>query len=863
MKKKPVKSPPKWADRFLAWYCNPKLLEQIQGDVHELYYWRIKEKGESKARRSFIWDVLRLFKWSNIKRSNKSQNRNNMGIFKNYFKIGLRNLWKQRMPSAINIIGLSLAIGCSIVAFKFVEYNYVKDDFHENKDDLFLVTHWEELESNKGRNGGTDNQLVGEILKSVPGIKASTRYNYQQPEVRYGNKTKYEAALFVDEAFMDMFSFDLLYGNPNTLYNEGEIIIDESTSISLFGDANPVGEKVDLKIRENWKTFTIGAVYRDKPNNSSIQINMLVNYVHFEQEFKDRDTWNTRLFIQREEGVEPARLLSAMDQLLPVYNKDNEETAIIYFELEPLSTMANNSYEMMNGVGSGPSMAPIITLSAIGVFMLILSTLNYVNISLAMIMKRLKEIGIRKVIGSKRKQLVTQFLIENFLLCAFSMFLGVLLAHSFFLPGFNEIAGGDFKLDLWSHLNFWYFLIGLLLFITLASGLYPAIVASSYKPISILRKAPQKSGKRWLSNIFLTFQMILAMITVVTAIMFVHTNRVNESMDWGYDQYDKLVMGIPGEEYRDAYRDVLEAEPNVARYAGTRSNIGQDLNGVQFQNGEVKSYAELFQVGRNYPELLGLSLVAGRMFDPSLESDLDRKLVVNESFLEQYQLEFNADGVQILQDSVEYTIIGVVEDYHYMDPGQKIRGAALKAIPANEFTSYLVKMNEGNIFDQRDKLQSQLQELVEEKTVYVGIQELIFEGFYEEMKGIRNIMLFTASVSILLAAMGLYGLVSINVSSQIKDFGIRKVLGASGMNLTSTVAKKFRFVLLFAILIGCPVAVLLVDMLINDIYAYAPNIGAGPLSIAVLILLLVTFFTLNLQIRRVKRMNPAQTLRTE
>jgi ABC-type antimicrobial peptide transport system permease subunit len=403
----------------------------------------------------------------------------------------------------------------------------------------------------------------------------------------------------------------------------------------------------------------------------------------------------------------------------------------------------------------------------------------------------------------------------------------------------------------------------LLLFITLASGLYPAVVASSYKPISILRKATQKSGRRWLSNIFLTFQMILAMITVVTAIMFVHTNRVNESMDWGYDQYDKLVMGIPGEEYRDAYRDVLEAEPNIARYAGTRSNIGQDLNGVQFQNGEVKSYAELFQVGRNYPELLGLSLVAGRMFDPSLESDLDRKLVVNESFLEQYQLEFNADGVQVLQDSAEYTIIGVVEDYHYMDPGQKIRGAAMKAISARDFTSYLVEMNDGNIFDQRDKLQSQLQELVEEKTVYVGIQELIFEGFYEEMKGIRNIMLFTASVSILLAAMGLYGFVSINVSSQIKDFGIRKVLGASGMNLTSTVAKKFRFVLLFAILIGCPVAVLLVDMLINDIYAYAPNIGAGPLSIAVLILLLVTFFTLNLQIRRVKRMNPAQTLRTE
>jgi len=863
---KPSKyNPPQWADRFLMFFCNPKLLEQLQGDVYELFYWRLDEKGYKKAKWSFVWDVIRLFRWSNIRRTKKSgQKLNQIAMFKNYFKIGLRNLWKQRMPSAINIIGLSIAIGCSIVVFKFVEHNYVKDNFHENKEDVFLVTHWEELESNKGRNGATDNQLTREILNSVPGIKASTRYNTRQLEVRVDKRIINEFVFFTDPDYLDIFTFQLLDGNPRSLNSADQVVLDESTAKRFFGDQTAIDKKIEVKIGEQWKMFTVGAVYKDRPHNGSLQLSVLVNYEHFVQSVAaGRESWNTNFFIHRQEGVEIAGLIEAMDKLLPLYNKDNEDQAYTRFELEPLTTMANNAYEMQNSVGQGPNMAPILTISAIGIFMLLLSILNYVNISLAMVMKRLKEIGVRKVIGSNRKQLILQFIVENFLLCLFSIFLGMLLAQGLFLPGFNSIAGFSFELDLLHHRNFQSFLLGLLLFVTLASGLYPAMVASSYKAISILRKSNQRSGNRLLSHIFLTFQMVLAMVTIVAAVMFVYTNRVNESMDWGYDQYNKLVIGIPGEEYRDSYRDVLEANPNIKQYAGTASLIGQSLYGVQFQNEEVKTYAELFSVGANYPEVIGLKVLQGRLFDHNLDSDLDRKLIVNESFLDQLQLDFDPDGTIIRQDTVEYTIIGVVEDYFYFEPGQKIRGAAMRAVPVSQYTAYMAEMVDGDIFEQRDELQETLQELVEEKTVYVGIQEMMFDSFYDDMRGIRNIMLFTASVSILLAAMGLYGLVNINVTSQIKDFGIRKVLGASGFNLASTVLKRFRFVLLIAILIGCPVSVFLISKLINDIYAYAPGIGAGPLSLAVGILLTVAFLTLNIQIRRVRKMNPVETLRTE
>jgi ABC-type antimicrobial peptide transport system permease subunit len=866
MSKRFKHSPPRWADWFLGLFCNPDLLEQLQGDVHELFYWRVEEKGYSHAKWSFIWDVIRLFRWSNIRRTRKQgQKLNQIGMFKNYFKIGVRNLWKQRMPSAINIIGLSIAVGCSIVAFKFVEFSYVKDNFHKNKEDLFLVTHWEELESNKGRNGAINNELTREILESVPGIKASTRYNRLQLEVRVNKHITYNLTHFVDPAYLEMFTFELQAGNPKTLNSADQVVIDESTAIRLFGEQSALDQSIELKIGEEWKVFSVGAVYKDKPHNGSLQLGILVNYQHFEQHLSKlgQDDWSTNFFIQRQAGTQPELLLESMDKLLPIYNKDNEDGAYSNFELEPITTMANNAYKMSNSIGSAPNKAPILTLSAIAVFMLLLSTLNYVNISLAMIMKRLKEIGVRKVVGSPRRQLIIQFLCENLLLCLLSMFVGLLLAQGLFLPGFNEIAGVSFQLNLLSHQNFLMFLAALLLFISLASGLYPAVVASSYRPISILRKATQRGGRRILSSVFLTFQMILAMVTIVAAVMFVYANQVNESIEWGYDQHNKLVIGIPESDYRDAFRDVLLADPSVEVIAGTRSNIGQSLNGVQFKNGEVKTYAELFEVGRNYPEVLGLKLVEGRLFDENLESDFRKMLIVNQSFLEDLQLTFDPDGTTVVQDSVEYSIIGVVEDYHYWNPGMEIRGAAMRAIPANLYTSYLVEMREGNIFEHRGRLEEKLQAMVEEKSVYVGVQELMFEGFYDETRGIGNIMIFTASIAILLAAMGLYGLVSINISSQIKDYGIRKVLGASSFNLAKAIVLKFRFVLLLAILVGCPLAVLLVGALVDNVYAYAPGIGVGPLAVAVFILLSVTLFTFNLQIRRVRNMNPAETLRTE
>lgn len=862
---KPFKnSPPKWADKFLMFFCNPRLLEQLQGDVYELFYWRLEEKGYKKAKRSFVWDVIRLFRWSNIKRKSKPQKTNNMGIIKNYFKVGLRNLWKQRLPSTINVLGLSIALACSIVAFKFIEESYNKDFMHEHKDDTFLVTHWEELESNTGRNGKTDNQLTREIIESVPGIEKTTRYHYYNAGTKVNGRETTTFSLFVDEDYLDIFTFQLVAGNINALSQPDQIVISEDAAQRFFGQSLGLDEEIELKIGNEWKVFTVGAVLKSRTRSSSLQNYLLVNYIHMDQALKrTRETWDVNFFIQRQKGVDEQQLVTAMNELLPLHNKDNDVNPYTYFELEPLPTMARHSNEMMGGIGTAPQKAPNLLLIAIAGFMFILATFNYINISLAMVMKRFKEIGIRKVVGGQRRQLISQFLIENFLLCAFSLLLGVLLSGSMLLPAFNEISGASLELDIFKHHNFWLFLLLVLGFITLVSGIYPALVASAYRPTNILNRTASTKTNKGLSAFFLSFQMVLALITIVAAVMFVHTNRVNEARDWGYDQYNKLMVNIPDSVFQEPFRDFLEADPNVLKVAGTKSYVGRELNGVQFKNGEKATYAELFNVGVNYPQLLGLRLKEGRFFDENLDSDLENALVVNESFLDALSLTFDPDGTFIDQDSLSYRVVGVVEDYFYWAPDMKIRGAAMRAVPSSEYGFYLVEMREGNILAQRDIIQKQLRDMADEEMFGVSIQSQIFDGHFEDAKGIRNVMLFTAIIAIIIASMGLYGLVNINISNHIKSYGIRKVLGASGFELGTSILKKYRYVFLFAILIGCSVSVLLIGGLLGNIYAYYPKIGFGPLAISVMILLGVSYLTINMHIQKVRKINPAETLRTE
>ncbi len=854
--------PPKWPDRFLGWYCSDRVREQVQGDAHELFYWRLEDKGLNRARRAFAWDVVRLFKWSNIKRTNY-QKLNNIAMFKNYLKIGLRNLWKQKMPSTINIIGLSLAVGCCLVSFKWIEANLVKDQFHERAEDTYLITPTRKSEDgNKIRYGKVAMAAADMVAEEVPGVEFVNRYAFGYGQVKVKNARFGNTFIFTDPTFFDVFSYKIIHGDKTALNDPRSVVLSESNALAFFGDEYPIGQELSLKINGEEKFFEVSAVIENAPDNSSMKPGLLLNF-SFLEDFADPLTKTAFTFIVLNESVDPASLTASLDRIREKKNALTPKTPYESISLEPLVTMAKNGEDIANGFGGRPPMAPFILLTCIGAFMLLLATFNYVNIATVMAMKRVKEIGVRKVIGGRRQQLIVQFLVENLLLCTLALAVGCLLASAFFIPWFNSIAGGDLSLDLLGHRNLWWFLAILLGFITLVSGGYPAFYISSFKPVAIFRGSSEKGSKRRLTGALLTFQMVLAVITIVAGIMFVQTNRVNESRDWGYDQHDKLVLYIPtGQTYQTLSAELLKM-PNVEDVAGSRGVLGQSINYKKVDHNGNRIFAHIHRSNENFPELMKVQLKEGALFNKDAPTQNQKSLLVNETFMNRLQLTWE-EGQTVVMDSTNFSIVGVVEDFHFSNFNEVIQPAAFHVAADSLLTNMTLQVRKGTSLEMKEKIENTLSELDPEKNRYtVGFQNAVFDEHFKEMKGISNIMLFTASLAILLSAMGLFGLVSLSISSRQKDFSIKKVLGASLRQLSADIYKRFILILSLAIIIGGTVSVFLIGMLLDSAYGYHENIGVVPLSLAGIILLSVAAITINTQVRNVRRMNLADTLRSE
>lgn len=850
--------PPKWANRFLAWYCNSELLEQLQGDVHELFYWRLAEKGHSAAKRQFIWDVLRLFKWSNIKRKKrKTQNFNNMGMIKNYFKIGLRNLWKQRMPSTINIIGLSLAIGCCLVAFKWIEQVFVSDSFHSKSDQIFLLTPTKMVDGDQKRLGYIPSDWSEEFGLDASGVKDKTRVSYGTPMVKSGKIDWPELVTYVDAGYFRMFDFKMIYGSGESINDLGSVIMSESQAEVYFGQEFPLGKQIMI----NQKTYVVSAIIADAPKNTSLRHGILLNHKIKEQEYDK--LFRSWVFVEIDESSRTAVEL-AFNQVMGQYNDTHEDNPYTSIEFESLNTMAHNSLEVSGGLGSPVPIEPVILLACIGGFMLTLATFNYINVSISMAMKRMKEIGVRKVIGSKKRQLITQFLVENLLLIVVAVAIGLLLAAAYFLPGFNQISGSNLEMNMLAHGNLWIFLLVLILFITVASGAYPAFYVASFKPVNIFRGNQNTKSKRRFTGVLLSFQMTLAIVTIMAAVMFVYTNKVQQKADWGYTHQDKWGMRYLPSLPKSAIDEAILALPEVQSISRTVDVIGDTWQDQSTYLPDGRSFeTAYFEVSNNYLDHLGIELVAGRYFSAELTSENDKSVIVNERFMKTHQGNFEPNMI-VNFDSTEYRVVGVVKDFHYRPFNTDIIPAIFIKKPDSLQQSVSIKVNTTDMASLRLKFEEILEELAPDDRHIIYAYSEVFDSYFEETKGMQDIMVFVATLAILLSSMGLYGLVSVSVSSRMKDFGIKKILGASGFELSKDVYKRFAWIIGIAIVLGGTISVFLIGVLLESLYSgNQQQIGILPLLFGGFILASVAYITIYTQIFQVKRMNPASTLRVE
>ena len=788
-------------------------------------------------------------------------------MVKNYLKLALRNLAKNKMVSFINIFGLSAAVGVSIVVFTFIKFEMGMDKHHTNRENIFLVMNIVERDGSE-QIWGDSPVPIGAMLKAdYPQIEAMTRIANKSMVFKYEDQVFNEYTRFVDPAFMTMFTFPVKYGDINALEDKTRIIISSKISEKYFGDKNPVGEQVIINYGEDRVgTYIIGAVAEKFPVSSSFSFAILSNWQNKVDLFQKEDPGNwqsfiTATFIQLRNVEDKATIEAGMSKYVSLQNQVEEDWPAISYPLEPFATLSQEAYNYMGVITNGEDPTGRIVLTTIAGFLLVLASFNYMNISIVSATKRLKEIGLRKSIGSSKGQLVKQFLLENLVLTVFALILGTLLGKFLFMPWFDGLFGIGLEVNLTKSFDIWLFFLGMLILLGFASGAYPAFYISSFRPVDIFRGSLRLAGKNRFTKVFLTFQFVLSLLAIICGIIFIQNVEYQNNQDWGYDKEQVYVLQVPdGDSYRMLKNEVAQ-NPNVLSVTGSINHVGRSFRLAVIDKDDKKYEVRRLDVGADYIEAMGLHLKDGRDFNHELKTD-EQSVIVNETFVNNIGWENIIDNT-FTYDSAEYSIIGIVEDYHYASFWQKIEPAMLIMVPDDDYRFVLAKISSGKATETTAYFEKVWKEAMPDHPFTGFFQDTVFDNYFNQIAGHSKLMGFTATLAIILSCLGLFGLVSLNVEAKKKDFSIRKVLGAGSLDMAKSVNQQYIWILLIATIIGAPLSYYIMGMFMDNVYEYHIPIYFTSIASGILAIFVIAFITVSALVVKVVRDNPVDALRTE
>ncbi len=519
---------------------------------------------------------------------------------------------------------------------------------------------------------------------------------------------------------------------------------------------------------------------------------------------------------------------------------------------------------MRGSISNGSSLSDIILLASLGLILLALACFNYMNIAIAAAARRLKEIGIRKAAGGSRSQLIGQFLCENVVLCLLALLLGLLLAHTVFFPGFLRIIGEtEFSLtDFFDNPRLWIFFLSVLLVTGLGAGAYPAFYISRFQTVAILRGKQKLAGNTPFIRTILTLQVGLSFILVLFGVVVTLDGAYQRSIDWGYNQEQTLVVPLDEPAQYARLKDELSRHPNVVQVAGSVHHIGRGTAQAMIEVATKNYTVARLDVGPDYVETLRLRLRDGRSFDPNLPTDREAAVLVNETLVRHLGWQ-EAVGQQIRYGEIVYTVIGVVEDFHYAAFSTAIEPTLLRLAAEDAFAYLAARVQPGTALQTADDLQA-VWKTVAPGTPYNGFfQDDVFDSFWQGRAKSQQIFSSIAFVALLLTCMGLFGLVSLNITRRMKELSIRKVLGASLWHIVHQISRELILVLLVAMAFAVPASYLLLKALYDAAGGYHVPLGPPPVDVTFVGVVFTALLTVATHVYRAATANPVVALRDE
>lgn len=856
---------PALAHAFFKWYCKRHRYEELHGDLEEFFYERLAESGTTRARFCYWRDVIRCcqpYAW----KKPKIYTNTNVIMFKNYFKTALRSALRNPLSSFINIFGLSVAIGICIVVYAFMKADADIDRFHENKDRVFLATFNADRNGNLEEYGFTPAPLAKMLEQDQPHIEKVTRIKNSNVVVKFGDNVFYELVKKVDPEYLEMFTFPLKWGDPASLKDVNSVILSEAASIKYFGEENPLGQEILMKFnRGEKKIFKVTGVAERFPEARIIDFDFLINFENARLDnpgFDSRD-WQDYVaatLIQLDDPAAIGDVAAGMDKYKALQNPLESDWAISSFNFHSIHDLHYSSANIVNGISMDTTSAGRLVLPIIGLLMMALACFNYINMAIASATKRLKEIGVRKVIGANKSRVIVQFLAENIFMTLFALLIGVILSATIFIPWFGGISGIQMNLSPQDS-TLWAFLVSLLLFTGIISGAYPALYISRFQAVQIFKGSTRFGKQNPLTKVFLAFQLVLACITITGAITFMQNTQYQATRSWGYNQAETLYATVPNGQAHNQLAAVMSQNPDIKAMSGTTHHLGRGYSQAIVHVPDRKyEVIEMF-VSPEYFETMGLPLKEGRTFEKATQSD-QQAIVVNETFVRGLGLSQPVDHIVTI-DSTRFQIVGVVKDVHAYNFGNPIRPTMFRVAVKDNYYFLTMRVRAGQQTKVLNDLKAEWLELHPEEPFLGGLQEDVWPGYFERVESYERFNKAIAMVAVLLAGLGLYGLVSLNVSGRLREFSIRKVLGANHKHIAKTITRHYLVFTIIALLIGAPVSYMLVEAELGLLFAYSMPMNFTGVITAVLVLVGVLVLVIGTRVFKVSRSNPVNGLRVE
>ncbi|MBK9565564.1 MAG: ABC transporter permease [Saprospiraceae bacterium] len=789
----------------------------------------------------------------------------------NHIKIAWRNIVKSPLYSFINISGLALGLALCMLITLFIKDELSFDKYMTKKMEIYRLVVEEKSPEGEINKFGQTGWVHGPAFRQqVPAITNMVRYYQQHYPTKFKEDIVRQSVFLVDSTYFKMFDSDFIDGSPNkALHDPQSIVITKSVSEKYFNTTASVGKTIQMDFEGEFQNFIVTGVIENLPVNSSMQAEV---FMPIHKSKNSDDQWinfyiNT--FFEIPEGTNVANVEKQFAAIFATDAKEQVAQAAkewnykhqLTFKLQPfLDIHLSRDFKAVNGMKESGNVLFSYFLSGIALFILLIACINFINLSIARSVQRSKEVGVRKAVGSTRKQLIWQFLSESFLLNGFAFILGTFLAYSA-LPVFNDLSDKQLAFSYLFDGKLIAIFVGIFILTGLLAGFYPALVLSGFKPVETLYGRFNLGGKNLLQKSLIVFQFTLASFFIIFAIVQFRQANLFIEKDLGYE--DKNLIEINAEGLTPSKIGVVENElkkdPFIISVAPV--NSGNWNTRVTTKDGiEISPAMKI--TNQNFTSTMGIEVKEGRFFSSEFPGDSTKSVLVNEAFVKAGNMKDPIGQTIKVMNRDNYQIIGIIKDYHHSSLYEKVPPQVFLTNPQHGMGTFLIRISDDNL----SKTLAHIKDVFKshfptQPYKYDFVSDLNAKQYEKEFK-MRQMILYSALIIVFISCIGMFGLAALTAQKRTKEIGIRKIMGASIGSIVNLMSMQFFKLVVIAFVIATPLSYFSINNILQNL-PYRVEIGADIFAYTLASTILLAFATSSYQAIKTALMNPVESLRSE